>query len=412
MYHEEDVQKILEYKELGFSIRETAIFLPYSRSYITMHWNDDPGHLLIPQYHREHSYKLDKYKEDVDVAYELSGGNCNVILQELKNKHPDLKITQRTIANYTRDRREEDAVNRMLRRPLRRIETPAGAFLQIDFGQINIIIGGLPTVVHFFIATLAYSRRIFVKVTVNETMTQWLHSLEEALHYFGGRPLQIVCDNARALVYKSASRGGKSRECHFSKMFLAFCRYWGMDAVACYPHYPQSKGKVECMVGFVKKNCIAKRTFDSLEDLQRHIAKWTFEVADQREMRLADGEERVPARRFEKEARLLRAMDKPPFFSFREETRTVDRFGILTVDTKQYQLPFKLAKKEVTVLVKEHSLQVFRGDFKMTLRIVEDEKKVERTGPRPVFGSRDPALGVDVSLVRSLDCYEDFMETF
>ena len=64
------------------------------------------------------------------------------------------------------------------------------------------------------------------------------------------------------------------------------------------------------------------------------------------------------------------------------------------------------------MLVKEHSLQVFRGDFKMTLRIVEDEKKVERTGPRPVFGSRDPALGVDVSLVRSLDCYEDFMETF
>ena len=66
MYHEEDVQKILEYKELGFSIRETAIFLPYSRSYIAMHWNDDPAHLLIQQYHREHSYKLDKYKEDVD----------------------------------------------------------------------------------------------------------------------------------------------------------------------------------------------------------------------------------------------------------------------------------------------------------------------------------------------------------
>lgn len=411
MYHEEDVQKILAHKALGFSIRATAGLLPYSRSYIAEHWNDDPITLFIPKYHRESSYKLDKYKEDVNSAYKISAGNCNVILQELKKKYPDLKITQRTIANYTRDRREEDAVKRMLLRPIRRIETPAGAFLQIDFGQMTVVIGGKPTVVHFFIGTLAYSRRIFVKVTVNESQTHWLRSLEECLLYFGGRPLQIVCDNARALVYRSASRGS-GRECRFSKMFLAFCRYWGMDAVACYPHYPQSKGKVESSVGYVKHNCIAKRAFDSLEDLQRHVAKWVLEVADQREMRLADGEEKVPARRFEKEARLLRAMDKPSFFSFREETRTVNRFGVLTVDRKEYQLPFSLAKKEVTVLIREHSLLVFRGDFKATLRKIEDEKKVERTGPCPVFGSRDPSLGVDLSLVRPLKHYEDFMEGF
>ena len=39
----------------------------------------------------QHSYKLDKYNEDVDIAYELSGGNCNVILQELKKQASRLK---------------------------------------------------------------------------------------------------------------------------------------------------------------------------------------------------------------------------------------------------------------------------------------------------------------------------------
>ncbi|MBR4746321.1 MAG: hypothetical protein IK061_02825 [Desulfovibrio sp.] len=64
------------------------------------------------------------------------------------------------------------------------------------------------------------------------------------------------------------------------------------------------------------------------------------------------------------------------------------------------------------MIIREHSLLVFRGDFKATLRKIEDEKKVERTGPCPVFGSRDPSLGVDLSLVRPLKHYEDFMEGF
>ena len=43
-----------------------------------------------------------------------------------------------------------------------RFETPPGHQLQIDFGTVRVPIGDEPLKVHLFVATLGYSRRIYV----------------------------------------------------------------------------------------------------------------------------------------------------------------------------------------------------------------------------------------------------------
>ena len=67
--------------------------------------------------------------------------------------------------------------------------------------------------------------------------------------------MRLLADNARPLVAKAASI--LDRYCTFTDRFLSFCRYHSIQPCASRAAYPESKGKVERMVGYVKHNGIA-----------------------------------------------------------------------------------------------------------------------------------------------------------
>ena len=82
-----------------------------------------------------------------------------------------------------------------------RFETPPGRQRQIDFGQRRISVDGFDQGrVYLFVATLGYSRRVYVQLFQNERQSAWLEGIEGAFHHFGGLPLELLLDNAKALV--------------------------------------------------------------------------------------------------------------------------------------------------------------------------------------------------------------------
>jgi transposase len=123
---------------------------------------------------------------------------------------------------------------------------------------VTVRIDGERVKVKVFVATLGYSRRFFVRVTRHERLSAWLEGLEGAFRHFGGLPEELLLDNARALVKRHDVQRG---EVVFNERFAAFCRYWGVRPRACRPYRARTKGKDERMVGYVKGNAIAGRTF-------------------------------------------------------------------------------------------------------------------------------------------------------
>ena len=64
------------------------------------------------------------------------------------------------------------------------------------------------------------------------------------------------------------------------------------------PVVPALKERSKGGVGYVKHNALAGRSFASFEEMQRHLGKWTVEVADRR----IHGTTRArPAFRFERD---------------------------------------------------------------------------------------------------------------
>jgi hypothetical protein len=54
--------------------------------------------------------------------------------------------------------------------------------------------------VHLFVATLGYSRRLFVAVFRHERQDAWLDGIEGTFRHFGGVPWEVLLDNPKALV--------------------------------------------------------------------------------------------------------------------------------------------------------------------------------------------------------------------
>jgi transposase len=120
--------------------------------------------------------------------------------------------------------------------------------MQVDWGQMRG--GKLP--VHAFVAVLGYSRALFVHFTDNmryDTL-ELCHRL--AFEYFQGIPQDIWYDNMKTVVIERDAYGdGQHR---LQQSFYQFAKDMQFIPKLCQPYRPQTKGKVERMVRYVRDN--------------------------------------------------------------------------------------------------------------------------------------------------------------
>jgi transposase len=297
--------------------------------------------------------KLDGLEEWLRARFLQHRGNADVLRQELQREH-GMAISLRTLERSVAHLRQELLVEA---RATIRFETPPGKQLQIDFGEMRLPIGGEPGRLFLFVATLGYSRRIYVRAFRHERQSAWLDGLEGAFRHFGGVAEEVVFDNARALV---DHHNPATREVVFNERLHAFARYWRFRPWACAPYRARTKGKDERGVGYVKRNAIAGHVFASWPALEAHLDWWMREVADQR-VHGTTGE--APLARFvREEAQLLRPLDgKPSFRQVREVARRVQSDGCVELDTNHYSVPWRLIGSLVSVIVSDGQVCVLHA---------------------------------------------------
>jgi len=280
----------------------------------------------------------------------LAEGNTVVIQQELARHdiHVDLRTLQRAVAPLRRaDRARALATVRF--------ETQPGQQLQIDFGEKVVLIAGEPVKVYLMTAVLGYSRRLYCRAFLAQRQDDWLEGLEGAFRHFGGLPQQILCDNASPLVI---SHDRQSGEVVWNPGFETFCRDRGVSAKACRPRRARTKGKIERGVGYVKHNALAGRSFVSFGELQRHLAQWMIEVADER---VHGTTKEKPIVRFERDERqALRPLPARTLaVRTRRLTRRVSADCFVDIDTVRYSAPHWHVRETVAVLVQQEQVEIW-----------------------------------------------------
>ena len=121
---------------------------------------------------------------------------------------------------------------------------------QADFGEADAYIDGKKVRFHYFCMDLPHSDGCFVKAYPAETAEAFCDGHVAAFEYFGGVPQSILYDNTRLAVAKIVKGGRRLR----SQMFAELQSHYLFNDRFGRPGKGNDKGKVEGLVGFVRRN--------------------------------------------------------------------------------------------------------------------------------------------------------------
>jgi transposase len=346
----EDVLVMRQLLERGWSRRRIAAELGISRNTLDRYLALGGWH---PYRTINRSGQLAGHLEWLQQQFEQHHGNAEVVRQELV-KQKGIRVSLRTVERAVQDWRE---ALRQSRQATVRYETPPGKQLQADFGELWVPIGGVRTKVHICVLTLGYSRRQLIRVYRHQRQRHWLQALEEAFRFWGGVPEQVLVDNAKALITHHNPRTG---ELVINPVFAAFARHWGFTVKACWPNRPQTKGKDERGVGYVKRSGIAGHCFDVWGQMEGHLEWWNREIAD---LRIHGTTGERPLERFERaEASALMALNgRPSYLAEQEFSRRVAKDCCVQVEGNWYSVPAALVRQNVTVQIRDQQVLIRQG---------------------------------------------------
>jgi transposase len=156
-------------------------------------------------------------------------------------------------------------------------ELPYGQQAQVDFGEYNMRRSNQGRVKVFFFA-LVLSRSRFKYVWFSEepfTSQLAIEAHEQAFEYIKGIPDEIVYDQDKVFIV-SENNG----DIILTQAFRAYTIDQSFQLHFCRKADPQSKGKVENVVKYIKQNFLYNRPFHDIETLNSETLGWMGRTAN------------------------------------------------------------------------------------------------------------------------------------
>lgn len=134
---------------------------------------------------------------------------------------------------------------------------------------------------------LGFSRYLYVEFSDSCASEAFLAAHARAFAYFGGMPRRVLYDNAKVVALEHSRT-----VVTFNEALLDFAGRFGFRPQLCRPYRPQTKGKVERTIGYVKDAFLVGRTFQDIDDMNTRVLAWLEEEANVRTHATTDA---VPA---------------------------------------------------------------------------------------------------------------------
>jgi len=286
------------------------------------------------------------YREEIITIFTAKNGRpvyASSVYDYLGERHGKLPGSERTLRSYLRYLKATGAIAKDKGREYRPVEAlPYGKQAQIDFGQESVDFG----TVYFVVLVLSRSRYRYVAAQATAfTTLDVIGHLLDAFDYFGGITEELVLDQDRTMMV--AENLG---DLTLTRSFANFVAEQGIKLHACRAADPESKGKVENAVKFVKTNFFSSRTFASFDQVQTELAAWLGRA----NARISQATRRIPLADFEaNEKPALRPVRVSIFRSDlpggERQSRTVDKQSLTSVGGSKYSVPSSYRLDEVAI---------------------------------------------------------------
>lgn len=258
------------------------------------------------------------------------------IEDRLKENFADLPLVHsKTVYNFTESIRSRFGIKKQAEKQPRQYEKlpepDYGTYAQVDFGQYYMITQNASRKkVYYFVMVLCRSRQKFVYLqTIPFTSASTVFAHEKAFTYFEGQPKIIIYDQDRVLIVDE-----NLGDILLTEEFKSYCSQMDFKPVFCRKSDPESKGKVENVVKFVKYNFLSGRIYMGDEELNKTVLGWLSRTGNGKEHA---GTKKVPHQEWLIERGYLQAIKPTPISGLQP---SLQRYKVRKDNTINYKSNF------------------------------------------------------------------------
>ena len=353
MAHVEDIRKLLHVE--GKSQRQVANELGISRHTVAKYANQTD----VPKYRRLQPYaptvmteefqqQIDRLLTENETLPRKQRWIGHTVFRELQQA--GYTGSEPTVRRYVARRRKEQR-KRAAYVPL---DYEPGEVAEVDWGQAQVVLGGVTVTVQILCFRLRWSHMPFVFAYPNQRQEAMFDGLQRAMAALGGCPAKLTSDNMRQMVQKILE--GRNRE--EQDAYRRFRTYFLVDSNFCNPASGNEKGSVENLVGFAQRNIVGPRMEAiSWADLNERLWQNCLIYA-QRRLR---GEALTVKERWQQEQTTLRSMPSRPFDCARAIPVTSTGTACVQFETNRYSVPVQYVGRALFLKAYWDRVEVYAG---------------------------------------------------
>ncbi len=333
----------------GLSISQIARQTGHDRKTVRTHVKFEE--LPVPKERTKKESKLDPFKDHIVNKLKEGPFTASRLFKEIQELGFTGKYT--IVKDFVREVRPEYGVQAIYR-----YETKPGVQAQVDWSEFGKVeIDGKTLKLYCFSMILGYSRMRYIEFTLSIDATTLIKCHLNAFRFFGGYTKEILYDNMKQVVIKRAM---KSSDSEWNPKFEDFFKHYGFIPRLCRPYRPQTKGKVENTIGFVRRDFFLGRSFASLQDMNAQATAWLNQVNSSEHGTTHE----IPMERLKSEG--LKPIDGiPEYLVIREETRTISSDCFISYLGNKYSVPYRFAGREANLQISEGKFSVIVGGEKV-----------------------------------------------
>jgi transposase len=280
--------------------------------------------------------------------------NVAAVYDYLEERYNHLPGSEKTLRNYINYLiiTNQLVISEKMRTYSTVPEMPPGKQMQLDFGEFKCSSG---LRLYIFATVLSCSRFKYTAFQDRPfTTDNVIHHLLNCFDYIGGVPHELVIDQDKLMVV-SENKG----DIIYTKDFSYFIEEMNLSMYVCRKADPESKGKIENLIKFIKYNFLATRDFDNIPDAQESLFLWLKRRANGK---VCQATKKIPAIVIETERPALQEIKNSIFRKesiTHRDSRQANEKALISFNASQYQLPVEYKNRNVDIYATNVKLFVF-----------------------------------------------------
>jgi len=227
---------------------------------------------------------------------------------------------------------------------------------QVDWGHFGTIqIGAARRGLSCFVLVLAWSRALYARFTLDQTLESFLRGHVEAFAALGGCPRVLLYDNLKSVVLERAGE-----HIRFHPRLLELAGHYHFAPQPCAVARGNEKGRVERTIQYLRHAFFAARRVSSLDVLNAQLAQWIADTAHQRPVPGDPTGRRVADALAEERPHLL-PLPAHPFVCDLVRAVSSGKTPYVRFDGNDYSLPPALLRRPLTLVASAHQVRLLDG---------------------------------------------------